>query len=106
MRSAAFCKWIIVVIGFVAGWMAGHAPSWAQAKDEGLFVGGVDLKTVLFGSLDAGRSNFFLTLGAKQTFAGPLDRSGFVSLVTVGYGGTPARAGLEAGTDIVVRPTI
>src|SRR4051794_36031478 len=68
--------------------------STAKSKDEQLFVGGMDLKTVLFGSLDAGRSTF-LTVGAKQTFTGPLDRSGLVSLVTVGYGGSPGQAGSE-----------
>jgi len=65
----------------------------------------MDLKTVLFGSLDAGRSTF-LTVGAKQTFTGPLDRSGLVSLVTVGYGGSPGQAGSENDSDTVVRPTI
>lgn len=80
------------------------APSWAQTRDEHLFVNGTDLKTVLFGSLDAGRSGF-VTLGVKQTLSGPLDRSGFVSLATVGYGGTPAKTAVETASGSVVRPT-
>ena len=86
-------------------WFLGSGPSWAQSKDEHLFVGGTDLKTVLFGSLDAGRSSF-ITLGAKQTLSGPLDRSGFASLDAIGYGGTPARADLETNLNTVVRPTV
>lgn len=78
--------------------------SWAQTKDEHLFVNGTDLKTVLFGSMDAGRSGF-VTLGVKQTLSGPLDRSGFVSLATVGYGGTPAKTAVGTKSDTVVRPT-
>jgi hypothetical protein len=104
MRSA-FLRWIVAVAGAAAAWSAGSLPSTAQSKDEQLFVGGMDLKTVLFGSLDAGRSTF-LTVGAKQTFTGPLDRSGLVSLVTVGYGGSPGQAGSENDSDTVVRPTI
>ncbi len=85
-------------------WILNAGPSWAQVNDEHLFVSGTDLKTVLFGSLDAGRSSF-ITLGAKQTWSGPLDRSGFASLATVGYGGDPERTGLETGASTVVRPT-
>ena len=104
MRSAAVCKWIVVA-AIAAAWIAGARPSRAQSKDEQLFVNGTDLKTILFGSLDAGRSTF-LTVGAKQTFTGPLDRSGLVSLVTLGYGGSPGQADFERSSDTVVRPTI
>ena len=85
--------------------LADSGPSWTQAKDEHLFVSGTDLKAVLFGSLDAGRSSF-VTLGAKQTLSGPLDRSGFVSMAAFGYGGTPARADFDMNSNTVVRPTV
>lgn len=49
-----------------------------------------DLRTVLFGSLDAGRS-VFLNVGAKQTLVGPLDRSGFVAMESAGMGLTRER---------------
>src|SRR5215218_5645197 len=105
MRSVAFRESCVAVACAALLWFVGSEPSWAQAKDEHLFVSGTDLKTVLFGSLDAGRSNF-VTVGAKQTWSGPLDRSGFVSLVTAGYGGVPERTGLETASNTVVRPTI
>src|SRR3954466_8034545 len=88
MRSGAFHELCMAMANAVLIWILGAGPSWAQAKDEHLFVSGTDLKTVLFGSLDAGWSSF-VTLGAKQTWSGPLDRSGFVSLATVGYGEIP-----------------
>lgn len=105
MRTGAFCKLCITAANAALLWLVGFGPSQAQFKDEHLFVNGTDLKTVLFGSLDAGRSSF-VTLGAKQTWSGPLDRSGFVSLATVGYGGNPERADFEAGSSTVVRPTV
>jgi len=105
MRSGAFHELCMAMANAVLIWILGAGPSWAQAKDEHLFVSGTDLKTVLFGSLDAGRSSF-VTLGAKQTWSGPLDRSGFVSLATVGYGGNPARTDLGAASSTVVRPTV
>jgi len=105
MRSVAFRESCVAVACAALLWFVGSEPSWAQAKDEHLFVSGTDLKTVLFGSLDAGRSSF-ITLGAKQTLSGPLDRSGFVSLAAVGYGGTPARADFETNSNVVVRPTV
>src|SRR5215207_7010941 len=88
MRSVAFRESCVAAACAALLWFVGFEPSWAQAKDEHLFVSGTDLKTVLFGSLDAGRSSF-ITLGAKQTLSGPLARSGFVSLAAVGYGGPP-----------------
>ena len=59
-------------------------------RDEDLFVRAEDLRTVLFGSLDAGRSTF-LSVGAKQTLVGPLDRTGFVAMETAGLGLTRER---------------
>jgi hypothetical protein len=105
MRSGAFHQLCMAMANAVLIWILGAGPSWAQAKDEHLFVSGTDLKTVLFGSLDAGRSSF-VTLGAKQTWSGPLDRSGFVSLATVGYGENPARTDLGAASSTAVRPTV
>jgi hypothetical protein len=46
--------------------LGGHATS----RDEDLFVRAEDMHTVLFGSLDAGRS-LFLTTGVKRTLTGP-----------------------------------
>jgi hypothetical protein len=47
------------------------------------------LNTVLFGSLDAGRS-VFANAGVKRTF-GSLDRSGFLVIGGAGFGGAPER---------------
>ena len=49
-----------------------------------------ELNTVLFGSLDAGRTGY-ASAGFKRTWQGSLDRSGLVTLATVGYGGSPER---------------
>jgi hypothetical protein len=50
-----------------------------------------DLNTVLFGSLDGGRS-VFASAGVKRTF-GSLDRNGFVFMGGAGFGGAPERGG-------------
>lgn len=57
----------------------------AGGRDEDLFVRGEDLHTVLFGSLDAGRSTF-VSAGVKHTPLGPLDRDGVVIVETNGAG--------------------
>lgn len=49
-----------------------------------------ELNTVLFGSLDSGRS-VFASAGVKRALGGSLDRDGFVFLGGVGFGGTPER---------------
>lgn len=49
-----------------------------------------ELDTVLFGSLDGGRSGF-ASAGVKRTLGGSLDRDGFVFLGGAGFGGEPAR---------------
>lgn len=48
------------------------------------------LNTVLFGSLDGGRS-LFASAGVKRTLAGSLDRDGFVFMGGAGFGGAPER---------------
>lgn len=73
-----------------------YAAAPVQADDRDLFVRSDDLRTVLFGSLEAGRSSFG-TLGIKRTLGGPLDRSGPVSMSTIGYGRTHER--VEAAID-------
>lgn len=57
----------------------------AGGRDEDLFVRDEDLHTVLFGSLDAGRSAF-VSAGVKHTPTGPLDRDGIVILESNGAG--------------------
>lgn len=56
--------------------------------DEAPVYGGSSFNTVLFGSLDAGRSAFF-SAGVKRSLAGSLDESGPVLLAGVGGGGSP-----------------
>ena len=58
--------------------------------DRLLFVRAEDQRSVLFSSLDSGRS-VFLTAGSKQTLVGPLDRTGFVLMETSGFGLTRER---------------
>ena len=68
--------------------------AWSEAAsadpDRALFVRAEDQRSVLFSSLDAGRS-VFLTVGSKQTLVGPLDRTGFVVMETSGFGLTRER---------------
>jgi hypothetical protein len=49
-----------------------------------------NLNTVLFGSLDGGRSAF-VNAGVKRTIGGQLDRDGFVFMGAAGFGGAPER---------------
>lgn len=49
-----------------------------------------ELDTVMFGSLDGGRSGF-VSAGVKRTLGGSLDRSGFVFMGGAGFGGEPER---------------
>ncbi|WP_246775810.1 cellulose biosynthesis protein BcsS [Methylobacterium aquaticum] len=55
--------------------------AWADEREE--------VRTVLFGSLDAGRSTF-VSAGAKVA-PGGIDRDGVVTLATLGYGLRPER---------------
>jgi hypothetical protein len=71
----------------------------AKAGDQS--SGREDLRTVLFGSLDAGRSTFG-SLGVKRTLRGSLDQSGPVGMATIGYGGTVERVWWRPeGTDVI-----
>lgn len=63
----------------------------AAPRDADLFIRPEDQRTVLFGSLDAGRS-VFLSGGSKQSLTGPLDRSGFLAMETSGFGLTRERS--------------
>jgi Cellulose biosynthesis protein BcsS len=56
-----------------------------------------ELDTVLFGSLDAGRSAF-VSAGVKRTLGGSLDRDGFILMVGAAAGGAPERGPLMSGT--------
>lgn len=84
-RWRQFGGWLLVAL---AANPAGAAM--AGGRDEDLFVRPEDQYTVLFGSLDAGRS-VFVNAGAKQTVTGPLDRTGFVTMEAWGYGLTQER---------------
>jgi hypothetical protein len=68
-------------------------------RDEDLFVRAEDMHTVLFGSLDAGRS-LFLTTGVKRTLTGPLDRSGVVAMQSSGFGLTREHSDFAPGTKV------
>ncbi len=74
----------------------------AAPRDEELFVRPEDQHTVIFGSLDAGRS-VFVSGGAKQTVTGPLDRPGFVVMESSGFGLTRERIRGEGGSVAVDR---
>jgi hypothetical protein len=65
------------------------AASPARAADSSLVR---ELDTVLFGSLDAGRTGY-ANVGFKRTLQGGLDASGTAALVTFGYGGSSERIG-------------
>jgi hypothetical protein len=49
-----------------------------------------ELNTVIFGSLDGGRSAF-VSAGAKRALSGSLDRDGFIVMGGAGFGGAPER---------------
>lgn len=62
----------------------------AGGRDEDLFVRPEDQRSVLFASVDAGRSAF-ASAGSKQTLVGPLDRPGFLIMEAGGFGMTRER---------------
>jgi len=74
---AAFCAAALI---YFAGQLGARA-------DESASPDPADLRTVLFGSLDAGHSGFG-SVGVKRTLGGPLDRSGLVVMAGFGYGRT------------------
>lgn len=76
----------------------------ASPRDEDLFIRPEDQHTVLFGSLDAGRS-VFANAGVKQTPTGSLDRSGIVLMESSGYGLTHERLRTDTFTRPVERLT-
>lgn len=92
----------LLLAGCAASALSVAAPAAASPRDEDLFVRPEDQHTILFGSLDAGRSSF-VSGGAKQTLTGPLDRSGFVLMETDGVGLTRERVRTEAGSIAVDR---
>lgn len=61
-----------------------------------------ELRTVLFGSLEAGASSFAST-GAKHALTGPLDRSGPALMVVAGYGGRFERDPAAPGSPLAFR---
>lgn len=91
LRDAALCAAALTCVG--------TAP--VKAADESGSHPD-DLRTVLFGSLDAGHSTFG-TLGMKRTLHGPLDRSGPVGMASLGYGGTREQARFETDDGRVIR---
>lgn len=74
-------------------------PGVAEPRDQDLFLRPEDMRTVLFGSLDAGRS-VFATAGVKRALTGPLDRSGFVAIETSGMGLTRERYAPTPGVGV------
>jgi hypothetical protein len=75
-------------------------PGQAAPRDEDLFLRPDDMHTVLFGSLEAGRS-IFASGGVKRTLTGPLDRSGFVAIETSGMGLTRERYDATPGIGVM-----
>jgi Cellulose biosynthesis protein BcsS len=73
--------------------------------DEPLSADPADLRTVLFGSLDAGHSGFG-SLGVKRTLVGPLDRSGLVAMAGLGYGRTIEAVRQEPEGDRLTRDAV
>ena len=69
-----------------AGLALALASSIPSLASEPVAPTAAQLRTVLFGSLEAGRTSF-ATLGLKHALAGPLDRSGPALMATAGYGG-------------------
>lgn len=61
-----------------------------------------DLRTVLFGSLDAGRSTFG-SVGLKRTLAGPLDADGPVAMAIIGFGPTDRGSAPLSGRPAALR---
>lgn len=84
---------------FVATALACAPASEAEAADA------APLRTVVFSSVDAGRSGF-LTLGAKRTLVGSLDESGPVALASVGAGGSPEQMGWPRLAGGAFRPAV
>lgn len=72
-------------------------PASAIDRDEELFIRPSDQRTVGFASFDVGRS-VFVTVGAKQTLVGPLDRTGFVAMESAGFGITQERSRIEGAS--------
>lgn len=91
MRNAfRFLAWLGPVI---APLLAATSPSVLAAdRDKDLFIRPDEQRSVVFASIDAGRSIFF-SAGAKQTLVGPLDRTGFVVMEANGTGLTRERYG-------------
>src|SRR3712207_4636124 len=65
-------------------------PAVAAKAQSGNSQDSQDLNTVLFGSLDGGRS-VFANAGVKRTLTGPVDRNGFLVMGGAGFGGSPER---------------
>ena len=76
--------------------LATALPAPARAQDA------AELRTVLFGSLEAGRSSF-ANVGAKHALGGPLDRSGPALMAVAGYGGRFERDQAAPGTPLAFR---
>jgi hypothetical protein len=71
-----------------------------QASDRA-----AELRTVLFGSLDTGRSTF-ATIGSKRALRDSLDQSGPVGMASIGFGGTVERAWWRPDDTHVVRQAV
>lgn len=62
----------------------------AQSRDQELFLRPEDQRSAVFAGVDGGRSIFF-SAGWKQTLVGPLDRTGYLTMETAGFGLTRER---------------
>jgi hypothetical protein len=92
---AAFCAAALIYFAGLPG---------ARA-DEPVSPDPADLRTVLFGSLDAGHSGFG-SVGVKRTLDGSLDRSGLVAMAGLGYGRTIEAVRQEPEGDRLTRDAV
>ncbi len=80
-------------------------PSSPAQADDHEAARSADLRTVLFGSLDAGHATFG-TVGVKRTLADSLDRNGSLAMASLGYGGTAERVWDGAGEGRATRHAV
>ena len=91
MRIASLVLATVVALSALP-FAASLSDSAAGERDQDLFIRPSEQRSVLFASVDMGRS-VFAAAGAKQTLVGPLDQSGFVVMEANGTGLTRERVG-------------
>lgn len=77
-------------MAIVAGAVLSAGSALTSERDEDLFIRPEDQRSVLFSTVDVGRS-VFVSAGSKQTLVTSLDRTGYVALESAGFGLTRER---------------